>query len=104
MTRRPRLQLESEAMRAERLAEAETGQTLQTLHDACRRAVRRGMAVYINGARDCPMKICRRARSCVSDSFACAAQRRRAVLTPIDEYIAADGLYQFITEPRRTRP
>ncbi|KIZ44411.1 MULTISPECIES: hypothetical protein [Rhodopseudomonas] len=97
MTRRPGLRLESAAMRAERLAEAAAAARDAEVHDVCRRAVRRGLAAYVNGARDCPMKVCRRARACVSDSFACLTRRRRPVLAPIDETIAIDGLYQFIT-------
>jgi hypothetical protein len=103
MTRRPGLRLETSAMRTERLADEDAAEALEDVRDGCRRAVRRGMAVYINGARDCPMKICRRARDCVSDSFACLKRRRRPVLLPIDETIAIDGLFQYITDPARDR-
>ncbi|WP_296517747.1 hypothetical protein [Rhodopseudomonas sp.] len=89
-------------MRAERRAEAEALDAFSEVRDGCRRAVQRGLSAYVNGARDCPMKVCRRARDCVSDSFACLTRRRRPVLSPLDETIAIDGLYQFITETERT--
>jgi len=89
-------------MRAERLAREAAGQAQAELWDGCERAVRRGLSVYVGGARDCPMKVCRRARACVSDSFACLTRRRRPVLPPLDETIAVDGLYQVVTEPERT--
>ena len=104
MTRRPGLRLESAAMRAERLAEAEAVDALSEVRAGCRRAVQRGLSAYVNGARDCPMKVCRRARACVSDSFACLTRRRsRPVLSPLDETFAIDGLYQVVTGPERER-
>jgi len=93
--------METAAMRAQRLAETAAAESQAEVWDGCRRAVRRGLAAYVGGARDCPMKVCRRARACVSDSFACLTRRRRPVLPPLEETIAADGLYQIVTEPQR---
>lgn len=102
MTRRPALRLETRAMRAERLAE-ETAQAPDPVLEACRRAVRRGLSAYAGAARQCPIKTCRRARVCASDSFACLVGRRRPVLPAIDEDIAVDQLYEFVIETPQDR-
>lgn len=101
MTRRPALRLETRAMRAERLAE-ETAQAPDPVLAACRRAVRRGLSAYAGAARQCPIKACRRARVCASNSFACLA-RRRPVLPAIDEDIAVYDLYEFVIETPQER-
>ncbi|ABD89606.1 hypothetical protein [Rhodopseudomonas palustris] len=95
MTRRPPKRFETAAMRAQRLAEQAAAAAPDPLYEQCLRAVRRGMAVHSGGPRRCRMKACKRARACVSDSFACLAMLRRPVLPELDEYIAVDGMLQF---------
>ncbi|HEY0331429.1 MAG TPA: hypothetical protein VGC77_20300 [Rhodopseudomonas sp.] len=95
MTRRPPKRFETAAMRAERLAEQAEAAMPDPLAERCLRAVRRGMAAHSRGARRCRMKACKRARACVSDSFACLAMLRRPVLPWVDEQIAVDGMVQF---------
>lgn len=98
MTRRPPKLFVTPAMLRERAA-AQADEARDTeIADACRRAVRRGMSLYARAERHCPMRVCRRARACVSDSFACLARLRRPVLPPLDEDLAADALHQHLLD------
>lgn len=101
MTRRaPKLFVLPE-MRRERAEQEERDARAAAITEGCRRAIRRGLSVYAGAERDCPMRVCRRARACVSDSFACLAQLRRPVLPQLDEDIAVDGLRQFVVARAR---
>ncbi|MBB5047119.1 hypothetical protein HNR60_001871 [Rhodopseudomonas rhenobacensis] len=95
MTRRPPKRFETAAMRAERLAQQAAAAAPDPLYQHCLSAVRRGMSEYSGGARRCRMKACKRARACVSDSFACLAMLRRPVLPWLEQHIAVDGMVQF---------
>ena len=103
MTRRAPKLFILPAMRRERADGAERHARADEITEGCRRAIRRGMSVYAGAERDCPMRVCRRARACVSDSFACLGRLRRPVLPALDEHIAVDGLRQFVVEQARAK-
>uniref|UniRef100_Q07J26 Uncharacterized protein n=1 Tax=Rhodopseudomonas palustris (strain BisA53) TaxID=316055 RepID=Q07J26_RHOP5 len=92
MTKRPPKLLMTPRMAQQR--EAERATPIDEAYEGCRRAIRRGMSVYARAERRCPLKLCKRARACVSDSFVCLSLLKRPVLPAIDEQIAVDGLYQ----------
>jgi hypothetical protein len=103
MTKRYPKRFETREMRRQRETALADAARDDEVAEACRRAVRRGMAVHARAERHCPMRVCRRARACVSGSFACLAQLRRPVLPPLAEDLAVDALHQHLCEEAEVR-